>query len=473
MINKKFAGVLALSLATVALAACGGTKTSSSAADSKTTSTPASVTTSVAAPEVPVAEGKYSIYFTLGDDSVVKTLSSYNSFFLTGTFCNWAEKANAVDTTKPTEVAAEFQNLAGTKVYYVQIDKTQFQTSGELDKTKRGYQLTIGWNNTCGATSQAGIDWNYKADYNKLYTGTQCPRLDYPTSGDLIELYGATAITADPNAATDGQRAGHEDDEKSIADPATVVHYQTFSEQKPAVVEVKGLKYKFKINDKDKAGTAKPSWVTGLYACGSYDKWNGAFDDEHKLTADTDGYYTITFGDSYAGVKIEFMVVAQTVNAAGTKSTGFWDYKLQGTNLAYTPADGDATNPTVTRVAAYSFEAWPGDPDQKYDVAISVTLTDWASKKDSVVGLGIKGAWESAWPMHKMTAGATAGSFTFTIFQIPAGTYEFGFATIDSADAQVDWINDGKNNLKFVCSATALTFAFTGTIAGGCSAVTA
>ena len=467
MINKKFAGVLALGLATMALAACGGGETSS-AGSSVTTSTSDS-TTSTVTPAVPVAEGKYSIYFTLGDSSPVQTLASYNSFFMTGTFCNWGE--DVVNTEKPTEVAAEFTNLAGTKVYYVQIDKTQFQTEGALDKTKRGYQLTIGWNASCGSEAQAGIDWNLKADYNKLYTGTQCPRLDYPTSGDLIELYGATAIMADPNPVESGQRAGHEDDEKAIADPSAIVHYQTFAEQKPALVQVTGLTYKVQIADLDKAGVAKPTWIADFYATGSFDGWNGAFDEAHKLTL-VDGYYSIPFGNCYVGVKIEFMIVAQIVNQAGVKSTSFWEHKLQGDNLGYTPAAGDATNPTVIRDAAYKFEAWPSDPDTKYGVTVGVTLTDWASADASVVGLSIKGAYDGWATTTSMTAGEAAGVFSITI-QMPAGHFEFGFLTVNSTGDQVNWINDGASNLAIDVSATAISFAFTGTIAGGCTLVTA
>ena len=67
------------------------------------------------------------------------------------------------------------------------------------------------------------------------------------------------------------------------------------------------MKYKFKINDADKNALAKPAWVADFYACGGYDSWDGALDDAHKLVLGDDGYYTITFGDSYAGVKIEFM----------------------------------------------------------------------------------------------------------------------------------------------------------------------
>jgi len=471
MINKKFAGVLALSLATVALAACGGTKTSSSTGDSK--SVPASVTTSVETPAVPVAEGKYSIYFTLGDSSTISSLQSYNSFFLTGTFCNWATGI-VVDSTKPTEVAAEFKNLTGTKVYYVQIDKTEFQTSGALDKTKRGYQLTIGWNKSCGSEAQAGIDWNYKADYNKLYTGTQCPRLDYPTSGDLIELYGATAITADPNPAESGQRAGHEDDEKSIADAASVVHYQTFAEQKPALVKVNGLKYKFKINDADKNALAKPAWVADFYACGGYDSWDGALDDAHKLVLGDDGYYTITFGDSYAGVKIEFMVVCTVKNAANEiVTTSFWTNKLQGDNLAYTPAAGDATDPIVTRAAAYTWAAWPSDPDQKFNVTLQVTLTDWASRAAAITGVSTKGAWDGWAAVTAMDADATtAGLFTKTI-AMPTGEFEFGFVLVDgSADGIfLHDAADTNKNVKIIVSAAA-TFAFTATTTTGITPVT-
>jgi hypothetical protein len=65
-----------------------------------------------------------------------------------------------------------------------------------------------------------------------------------------------------------------------------------------------------------------------------------------------------------------------------------------------------------------------------------------------------------------MTAGATDGVFTATIKMV-AGTFEFGFMTVDSAGAQVNWIGntEGKNASITVSAAGAISY--TGTIAGG------
>jgi len=444
MINKKFSATL-LALAALGLAACG-----SSSSESSTTSLTSEQSSETV--DVPVVEGKYTVYFHLGSASVVQSLESYNSFFINGAFNAWS-----------TSTAVPFVALAGSDVYYAQLDATGFavsETDATFDTTKRGYQLTIGWNSTSNAPAeQQGTDYTIKADYNALYPGTSHPKMDAPVSSK-IELFGATAVVADPDFPDTTS------DEHWMADPATVVHYQTFLKQKAAVVSIKNYSIKFKIAEKDALEVSKPTWIADFYATGGYDSWGGALTDDFKLTADNDGYYTIKFGDVYGGVKIEYMVVCTVKNSEGTVvTTGFWTNKAHNANLDWTPvaADGDDA---VVDAGDLVWEAWPSDPNVKFDVTIAIAVSDYPAS--GVDGVAIKGSWDWNTPVA-MTAGASAGSFTVTL-QLAAGSKEFGFITYTGAFVQVNWFSGTSGNLSITVSATA-TFSFTGSVAAGLALV--
>jgi len=449
MVNKKFSATL-LALAALGLAACGPTSSESTKSSSVLSSSSSALVSSTSSEtvNVPVVEGKYTVYFHLGADSVVKALDSFNSFFINGAFNTWT-----------TSTAVPFTALTGTDVYYAQIEAAGFATSetdSTFDMTKRGYQLTIGWNTTSNAPAeQQGTDYTLKADYNALYPGTAHPKMDAPKDSK-IELYGATAVAADP-AVPDTTS-----DEHWMADPATIVHYQTFAAQKAAVVSIKNYSIKFKIADKDGAQVSKPAWVADFYATGGYDSWGGALTDAFKLTADNDGYYTIKFGDVFGGVKVEYMVVCTVKNTEGTVvTTGFWTNKAHGANLDWTPVGADGDN-AVIDAGDLVWEAWPSDPNVKFAVTINIAVSDYPTT--GVDGVAIKGSWDWSTPTA-LTAGQTAGSFSVTL-QLPAGEKEFGFITYTGAFVQVAWFSATSGNLKITVSAAA-TFSFTGTIAGG------
>lgn len=459
MVNKKIGIILAL--AALGLAGCGSTTSSASKAASTTSSGAA---TSVPGVDVPVVDGKYTLYFTFKANDEVSAIPAYDVPYFTGAATGWGTTAYAEGAEK---YALPFTALANSNVWYLQIDKTLFaDVDGKFDMTKRGYQITLGWSSTSGApASQQGIDWSYKNDYSALFPGTAHPKMDAPDTKGIVDLFGGTAVIADPDTAYTG-------DEGYVVDPAAKLDYLTFSATKAAPVQIKNRSIKFTIADKDKAGLARPGYVADFYATGSYQSWNGVLDEAHKLTAAADGSYTVALGDVWGDVKIEWMVVCTVKNSAGkVVTTSFWANKAAAANLAYTPVSIDGDNYTED-IGAITWEAWPADPNIQYDVTLGVTLTDYASKAANVVGVSTKGGWDGWAVTTAMTAGATDGVFTATIKMV-AGTFEFGFLTVDSAGAQVNWIGAAAGgNASITVSATG-AISYTGTIAGGVTLVTA
>lgn len=440
----------------MALGLVGCTGTGASSSSSATPSVTPS--TSVPTADIPVAEGKTSLWFTLGDDSAIKELKSWNSFFMVGSFNGW-------DTAK----AAEFKNISGTKNYYTQIDTTSIsKEDGSFDVTKEGFQLTIGWNASSGApAAKQGADYTFKSDYCALYTdGTSHPLFGTPADSKL-EIVGATKVVSNPSPITDSA------DEKYMADTASIVHYQTFSKQKASPVKIDDYKMKFKIADKDSKGTAKPTWVSDFYATGSYDSWGGSVTDAYKLTKDAQGYYSITFGTVYADVTVEFMIVCTIKNSVGeVVPMGFWTYKLQAANLTWTPGTADEG---VGEPDDYVWTEWPADPGSAVAVTMNLTVTDFPSDAKYTGGISVKGAFDG-WSEHAMTKDTTSGVWSYTYPLVtPAADIEFGFneyTKIDDADSAKHWFAAASGNAKITIEA-ACTVTVTGTIAGGIAGVIA
>lgn len=465
MINKKMTATVLL-LASLGLVACGGGGGSTSEVPSSTTEGEG--------PVLPTEEGKYTLYFNLGAESTVQTLESYNSFFIVGAYNSWT-----------TSTAAEFKLLEGsTNVYYTQIAVDGFQTDGAWDATKSGYQLTVGWNASSNAPAdKQGANYTYKADYNALYPGAEHPRLAAPNDKGILDIVGYTEVTTDPAGSGDEAHMGKD---------GTMVDYETFSKQPPAVVEMTGYTLKVKINDKDSKDVAMPTWVEGLYATGSYDGWSGKLDDEtvaaaHKLTLGADGYYSIPFGKVYNGVTVEFMIIARTVKADGTKSTGFWDNKLQDANLTFTPISTDGITNGVGYIGQdpdggdnpLTWNKWPTDPDAvTYDAVIQLTVTDFATDATADC-LCIKGSFDGWAALHALTATDEANTYAIT-FNVAAGDYKFGVCgglTTDGVIAQSEgtfnWVS-GTDKADIPCTVTkAETIKYTGSFAAGLALVTA
>lgn len=120
--------------------------------------------------DVPVADGKVTLYFTMADDSVA--LPEYASVFYAGGLTGWAEHGEEVP---------EFKNVEGTKLYYIQIayDATKEQATE--------YSLTLGYNSKSGLPAdKCGIDWNKKSDL--------CATFEYGTNATFTYTEGATKI---------------------------------------------------------------------------------------------------------------------------------------------------------------------------------------------------------------------------------------------------------------------------------------
>jgi hypothetical protein len=458
MVNKKIGIILAL--AALGLAGCGSTTSSASKAASTTSSGAA---TSVPGVDVPVVDGKYTLYFTFKANDEVSAIPAYDVPYFTGAATGWGTTAYAEGAET---YALPFTALANSNVWYLQIDKTLFaDVDGKFDMTKRGYQITLGWSSTSGApASQQGIDWSYKNDYSALFPGTAHPKMDAPDTKGIVDLFGGTAVIADPDTAYTG-------DEGYVVDPAAKLDYLTFSATKAAPVQIKNRSIKFTIADKDKAGLARPGYVADFYATGSYQSWNGVLDEAHKLTAAADGSYTVALGDVWGDVKIEWMVVCTVKNSAGTVvTTSFWANKAAAANLAYTPVAVDGPDFTED-IGAITWEAWPTDPAlAPVDVTLTVTLTDFVAGA-TYSAVGIKGSMDKDWSvLHEGVVSATdPTTYTISLSQLTAGAYTFKFVTYLTVDAgPVNWIGDSTGtDLPFTCSESAKAFAYTGTIAGG------
>lgn len=122
--------------------------------------------------DVPVEEGKVTLYFTMADDSVA--LPSYASVFFAGGQTGFA-----------TGLAApEFKNLAGTKTYYIQIayDATK-------DKANE-YQLVVGYNTSSGCSAdKCGLIWDMS--YGK---SDECEEVKYPDNPKFTYAEGAKKV---------------------------------------------------------------------------------------------------------------------------------------------------------------------------------------------------------------------------------------------------------------------------------------
>jgi hypothetical protein len=456
MVNKKIAIVLAL--AALGLAGCGNNTSS------KTATTSDGGTTSAPSADVPVVEGKYTLYFHFKASDMVASIPDINSPFITGAAWNWGTTPYDAETKKG---AMPFVALANTDIWYLQVDKALFEdVDGKFDATKRGYQITLGWNTASNAPAdQQGIDWTYKADYNALYPGASHPLMDAPDAKGIVDIYGATAVIANPDVPDETS------DEHWMADPTTKVDYLTFSATKPAPKKLLNRSIKFKINDLDGAATpvSKPTWVKDFYATGAYDTWSGAFDDAHKLTVDADGYYTIKLGDVYGGVNIEYMVVCTTVDDNGNVAEeGFWTNKAQSDNLSYKPLAVDGDN-FVDTVDPLTWTAWPEKPAVKFDCTIDVTVSDYVADA-TIDGVYVKGSYNGWADGKKMTADdAKVGHFTISFKMAPSAEgkpWEIGFYT-GLAGKQVAWFSKvGGGNITFEF-AKAGTLTFTGSIAAG------
>lgn len=368
---------------------------------------------------------------------------------------------NGWDTT----AASEFKVLAaGSNIYYTQVDNANFFTeAGVFDTTKAGFQLTIGWNSTSGApAAKQGADYTYKCDYSALYTdGTSHPCFDAPVDGK-VELYGATAVTK--------TRVSDNADELYEADPAKIVHYQTFAKQKAAPVKIDNYVLKTKIGATDSKGTAKPTWVKNFFATGSYDSWAGDMTAGKQLVADSDGYYSINMGTVYADVEIEYMIVCTTINAAGEESSSFWANKLQKDNLKWTPGTVDEG---VGVTDEFTWTEWPADPDAGVKVTINLTCTDFPTARAeglaAFTGIGVKGDFDGWSGPKAMTLAEGVWSYAFE--KVPAKVdTEFGFVeyvAITDADADMVFKGAATGNLKVTVASEDITVTVSGSFAEG------
>lgn len=123
--------------------------------------------------DVPVAEGKVTIYFEMAEDSV--TLPSHTSVFFAGSQTNWA-----------TSVAApEFKKVEGKNLYYIQIEYDEAVEKGTE------YALVLGFNKSSGLPDdKCGLMWD-----NDDYKSDTCKEFAYGTNATFEYKAGAKTIS--------------------------------------------------------------------------------------------------------------------------------------------------------------------------------------------------------------------------------------------------------------------------------------
>ncbi|MBQ2493647.1 MAG: hypothetical protein II520_00240, partial [Bacilli bacterium] len=294
MINKKI-GVLLLA-ASALLVACGGGKT-----PGKSEPTPSSESTP--APELPVEEGKTTVWFQFkAREDGVTALESYVSPFITGNFAGWKTGMDNEDVNlRPVEMTL----LEGTTdIYYCQIDNSRLHiaaTETVEEHWDLSYQLTLGWNASSNApAAQQGINWSYKADYNALQPGDKHPVMDAPVDGKIF-LYGGTELEEVP---AEEQLAWDNGWDHRVVESAKLP-YQTFAAQPAPVKQIENYEIAVEIADVDSKGVSKPSWVEEIYVTGAFKGWSSAFDADHLVTKGADGYYHVNLGTVYNQVTTE------------------------------------------------------------------------------------------------------------------------------------------------------------------------
>ncbi len=354
MINKKI-GVLLLAASTL-LVACGGGKTPAKDSSKPTTSD----STSEAEVEIPVEEGKTTLWFQFkAKEGGVQALESYVSPFVTGGFCGW--KTNMADED-PNNRPAEMKLLEGTTdIYYVQIETARFEVAeseGVPAHLNLSYQLTLGWNASSNAPAASqGINWSYKADYNALYPGATHPCMEAPVDGKIF-LYGGDELEEIPAE----ERVSWDSDWDHRVVESAKLPYQTFEKQPGPVKELENYEIAVEIADVDSKGVSKPSWVEGIYVTGEFMGWSSAFDEEHLAKPGADGYIHITFPKVFNGVATPIKFVAKV-----TGHDNFWEYGCTADgNVEITPLsifEGQVDNSlTHEGDGALVWYEWPADP---------------------------------------------------------------------------------------------------------------
>lgn len=128
---------------------------------------------------VPVADGKVTLYFTMADDSI--ELPEYASVWFTGGQLNFATGTNAI----------EFKNVEGTKLYYVQITYSDAPEGLEKAEQVNDYQLVLGYNSKSGLPEdKQGLAWieDYKSDQCFEYKDMTNPKFEYDGKAQKVDL---------------------------------------------------------------------------------------------------------------------------------------------------------------------------------------------------------------------------------------------------------------------------------------------
>ena len=222
-------------------------------------------------------DGATVFYLRVAPDSV--PLPAYCSYYLTGVFCDWAERQN--------DGALELLRYDSRGLYAVHI----YGYDDSLHAEHRGYQVTMGYNYASGLPAEnAGINWSYKAESNDTYPGLECPIYDAPDRG-LVHL---KATFFDGYTEEAGFRWN-----RTLPDPSA----------QPGDLSVKNFRLVFRLCDPFSSALAEwnaksgQTGVIGFAIKGDFTNW------EWRLIEDWgEGAYYFDPGSVFRNVTYQFVV---------------------------------------------------------------------------------------------------------------------------------------------------------------------
>lgn len=287
--------------------------------------------------DVPVAEGKVTIYFTMADDSVA--LPEYASVFFAGGQTGW----------KTGLEAPEFQKVEGKNLYYIQIAYDASVTQAVE------YAIVLGYNTSSGLPdAQLGLQWNddYKSD--------TCREASFPDNAKFADPAGAQKIDLGTHKFS-----------TEIAAPIRVntTLRITFEEALPEKAEV--------------------------YLKGSFTNW----DDNNKMVASADRtQYTLALKDVLCtGYQYKILVFKDgtdgLVKKDGDKDLSIWDWRVANPQLPEGVGDAESKliGYTIISAGENNLSSSVTKADNNTTIELAGTVGDEVKDKDGTVLVAKKG----------------------------------------------------------------------------------
>lgn len=352
--------------------------------------------------EVPVAEGKVTFHFQLGEGSI--EFKEYESIWLVG---------GGINGWKTGYDAYEMKNLEGTKTYYAQVEGLDVSASQGYD-----YSLVIGYNTAANMPAgSSGLQW-----------------VDGRKSDECEAAKGADGLQNLLFTYEEGQ---------TTVDLGT----HTFTKSLPApTAPLKN--YTFEVNFKEAVPEYGKVLIFGSYpGCGWTTPGGDKTDDENiaiingaEMTA-SNGRKTFrkTFESMVAG-DYECKILVEYTTATTSISWNAVDQTKDNYHFSITVADGD--NYTLDILGEEATFAL-ADPNATLAVSIEVINIGGAL---TAAGMGIGGDF-NGWTINgNMCEKVTDDKFVYNAGSLTGGDHEFCVMALDSWADKV--CNADDSNLK-------------------------